>query len=118
GTWGSVADLGRGPRLGIGSPLGLMGVVSLPRPFVFRVSLTDPHPFPWIRVLVSAAIGHRLSPDPQWAALRRLWWQLYPPSQAPPAVVAVIERLLPTVPALAAAVAGHPPPAPGGPTLP
>ena len=112
-----LADFWSVARLGIGSTLGLMGVVSLPRPFVFRVSLTDPHPFPWIRVLVSAAIGHRLYPDPQWAALRRLWWQLYPPSQAPPAVVAVIERLLPTVPALAAAVAGHRPAALGGATL-
>ena len=112
-----LADFWSVARLGIGSTLGLMGVVSLPRPFVFRVSLTDPHPFPWIRVLVSAAIGHRLYPDPQWAALRRIWWQLYPPDQASRATAAVIERLLPTVPALAAVVAGHRPAALGGASL-
>ena len=83
--------------------------MSLPRPFVYRFSLTDPHPFPWIRVMVSAAIGQHLYPDPQWAALRRLWRQLYPPSQAPPQVADVIGRLLPSVPGLAAALAGHRP---------
>src|SRR5262249_43708612 len=62
-------------------------------------------------------IGHQLYPDPQWAALRRIWWQLYPPDQASPATAAVIELLLPTVPALAALVAGHRPAALGGATL-
>ena len=37
---------------------GLMAVVSLPRPFVFRLDMEDPHPFPWIRVKLSIAMGH------------------------------------------------------------
>lgn len=112
-----VADFWSVARLGIGSTLGLMGVVSLPRPFVFRFSLTDPHPFPWIRVLVSAAIGQQLYPDPQWAAVGEMWRQLYPPSGASPAVAGVIRRLLPTLPTLAATVAGHRPAALRGATL-
>jgi hypothetical protein len=107
-----LADFWSVARLGIGSTLGLMGVVSLPRPFVFRFSPTDPHPFPWIRVLLSAAIGQQLYPDPQWAAVRRLWWQLYPPPAG-----AALRRLLSGLPDLAALLARHRPASLGGMTL-
>ena len=50
-----VADFWSVARVGVGSTMGLMGVVSLPRVFVFRITLDDPHPSPWIRVKVSAA---------------------------------------------------------------
>ena len=53
-------------------------MVSLPRAFVFRVSTTDPHPFPWIRVLLSSAMGDALYPHPQWSALGRIWEAFYP----------------------------------------
>jgi hypothetical protein len=36
--------------------MGLMAVVSLPRAFVFRLDARDPHPVPWIRVKLSAAV--------------------------------------------------------------
>src|SRR5439155_12323107 len=68
-----VADLWSVGWLGIGSTLGLMGVVSLPRPFVFRIGLDDPHPFPWIRVHMSCAIGQALYPHPQWDELAGVW---------------------------------------------
>ena len=45
-----LADFWAVSRVGIAAPMGLMAVVSLPRVFVFRISLDDPHPFPWIRV--------------------------------------------------------------------
>jgi hypothetical protein len=63
--------------LGISATRGLIGVVSLPRYFVFRMRLDDPHPFPWIRVKISCAIGKVLYPDPQWQKLERLWQTLY-----------------------------------------
>lgn len=118
-TWISeiVADFWSVAKLGIGSTLGLMGVVSLPRPFVFRFTLDDPHPFPWIRVMVSTAIGEALYPDPQWTELRRLWLQLYPPSGAPPNVAEVIRQLAPTIPELAGQLARHAPAALSGTTL-
>src|SRR5262249_22861091 len=64
-----VADFWSIARAGVGSTLGLIGVVSLPRPFVFRLNIDDPHPIPWIRVKLSAAIGDALYPHPQWRRL-------------------------------------------------
>ena len=74
-----LADFWSVARLGITSTLGLMGVVALPSYFVFRLSLEDPHPVPWIRVKLSCAIGRGLFPHPQWDKLERLWESLYPP---------------------------------------
>lgn len=85
-VWGSwdrwiseiVADCWSVARLGITATSGLIGVVSLPRFFVFRFGLDDPHPPPWIRVRLSAAMGNTLYPDPQWAALMSIWDSFYP----------------------------------------
>jgi hypothetical protein len=118
-TWISeiIADFWSVAKLGIGSTLGLMGVVSLPKPFVFRFTLNDPHPFPWIRVMLSAAIGDRLYPDPQWTQLRRLWMELYPLPGAIPTVVEVIRQLVPTIPELTGLIATHAPAKLSGSTL-
>jgi hypothetical protein len=73
-----VADFWSIGRIGIGSTLGLITLVSLPPAFVFRRSDHDPHPIPWIRVLLSCAIGDALYPDPQWDRLAGVWRELYP----------------------------------------
>ena len=73
-----LADLWSVSQVGVTSTLGLMGVVSLPRAFVFRVSLDDPHPIPWIRVKISCALGRALYPHPQWARLAAIWESFYP----------------------------------------
>lgn len=73
-----VADFWSVARLGITATSGLIGVVSLPRFFVFRFGLDDPHPPPWIRVRLSAALGNVIYPDPQWAALTSIWDSFYP----------------------------------------
>jgi hypothetical protein len=73
-----IADFWAVAKLGIAATTGLMAVVSVPRAFVFRVSLDDPHPFPWIRVKVGCALGQALHPDPQWSRLADLWESLYP----------------------------------------
>jgi hypothetical protein len=73
-----VADCWAIGRIGIGSTLGLISLVSLPRAFVFRPSENDPHPVPWIRVLLSCAIGDALYPDPQWNRLAAVWREMYP----------------------------------------
>jgi hypothetical protein len=52
-----TADLWSVAKVGICSTLGLMAVVSLPRAFVFRIALDDPHPVPWLRVKLSCAMG-------------------------------------------------------------
>ncbi|WP_394839557.1 hypothetical protein LVJ94_21975 [Pendulispora rubella] len=70
-------------RVGATSTLGLMTLVSLPRAFVFRANVDDPHPTPWIRVKVSCAMGDALYPHPQWQALARLWESYYPMTDLP-----------------------------------
>jgi hypothetical protein len=80
GRWISeiLADFWSVARIGVGSTLGLMGVVSLPRAFVFRMNMDDPHPIPWVRVKLSCAIGQALYPHPQWHGLAHIWESLYP----------------------------------------
>jgi hypothetical protein len=95
GRWISeiVADLWAVARVGVASTLGLIGLVSLPRPFVFRPNVADPHPTPWIRVKLSCALGDRLYPHPQWQRLARLWESFYPPQGLPPAQIALLRAL-------------------------
>ncbi|MEZ5668717.1 MAG: hypothetical protein R3F55_15000 [Alphaproteobacteria bacterium] len=112
-----VADLWSVARLGVGSTVGLIGVVSIPRPFVFRMRLDDPHPFPWIRVRISAAIGGALFPDRQWSALADMWERLYPPQGLSGRKRRVLHALDDHVPQLVALMLGHRAPALRGRTL-
>jgi hypothetical protein len=104
-----IADFWAVARVGIASTLGLIAIVSLPKAFVFRVALDDPHPFPWIRVALSCAIGQRLYPHPQWGQLANVWSQLYPSSDVEPARRAIIDGLLATMPSYVDVIAGHRP---------
>jgi hypothetical protein len=106
-----VADFWSVARLGVSSTMGLIGVVSLPRAFVFRITLNDPHSAPWIRVKLSAAIGQALHPEPAWARLAKLWESYYPRAgltDAQEQVFAMLER---TIPQLVAVLIEHRPPA-------
>ena len=102
-----VADVWAMGHLGIGATVGLMGVVSLPRYFVFRMLGDDPHPFPWIRVMLSLSFGRLLYPHPQWAALEKTWLSMYPPRGLPPESAELIRQLQETMPAFVRLVAGH-----------
>lgn len=97
-----LADLWAIGRLGICSIVGLMGVVSLPRAFVFRVSVDDPHPPPWLRVRIACAVGNELYPHDQWAKLGALWSQLYPLEGLDPRTAELIRRLDGMIPEVAA----------------
>ena len=102
-----VADCWALGHLGVGATIGLMGVMSLPRYFVFRMSADDPHPFPWIRVKISLAYGALLFPCQQWARFEALWEQLYPRrglNDAQQHLLTQLERCLPDFVRL---VAGH-----------
>ncbi len=79
-----VADLWSVARLGIASTLGLMNVVSLPRVFVFRSNSSDPHPTPWVRLMLSAEMGRRLYPHPHWQRVQALWQEFYPAYRGSP----------------------------------
>ena len=109
--WASeiVADFWSISRVGIGSTLGLVGLVSLPRGFVFRPSDDDPHPMPFVRVLLSCAIGDRLYPHPQWRRLARTWRQLYSLRGLRPGLRALIADLRSTIPDFVSLLMAHRP---------
>jgi hypothetical protein len=104
-----VADLWSVARAGIASTMGLMSVVSLPRPFVFRVNPGDPHPAPWIRVKLSGAIGRAFYPQPAWDRLTQLWESYYPLEGIEPRRREIFLRLERTIPALVAVLLNHRP---------
>jgi hypothetical protein len=104
-----VADLWSVARIGISSTLGLIGVLSLPKPFVFRISVTDPHPAPWIRVKLSCAMGNALYPHPQWETLSKAWEAMYPPQSESPTRREVLAGLMKTLPAFVDLLTGHRP---------
>jgi hypothetical protein len=113
-----VADLWSVARVGVASTLGLMGVVSLPRAFVFRGGTDDPHPIPWIRVLLSCTMGSVLYPHPQWEKLAGVWEEFYPVNDELPErqreLLAVLRR---TMPAFVRLLVSHRPPALRGASL-
>ena len=112
-----VADLWSVSKVGIAAPLGLIGVVSLPRAFVFRVNPEDPHPAPWIRVKLSCAMGAALYPHPQWDRLATLWGELYPVTTASPAQQQAFALLEESIPAFVRVLLAHSPPSLGGRSL-
>ncbi|MDX6680340.1 MAG: hypothetical protein QOG94_379 [Solirubrobacteraceae bacterium] len=112
-----IADFWAIGRVGITSTLGLLAVVSLPGYFVFRINTDDPHPTPWVRVMLSCTIGQALFPHPQWARLAACWQAFYPLHTTNDDVRAVIEDLLATMPELAGLLAEHRPPSLRGHTL-
>lgn len=104
-----VADFWSVARIGIGSTLGLMGVVSLPRAFVFRLSLDDPHPMPWLRVKLSCAMGKALYSHPQWENLAGIWEAYYPPRGLNDGVKKTLHLVEQTIPAFVDLLIHHRP---------
>jgi hypothetical protein len=104
-----VADFWSVARVGIASTIGLIGVVSLPKPFVFRLNVDDPHPIPWIRVKLSAAIGEALYPHPQWQRVSALWESYYPPDGLAAQTQDLLAQLLENMPAFVALLVNHRP---------
>jgi hypothetical protein len=111
GRWLSeiIADMWAVAKVGIASTNGLIGVVSLPRAFVFRTNADDPHPTPWIRVKLSAAIGHALYPHPQWERVRAVWDALYPLRGLDSERLALIQALERSLPRFVGFLVGHRP---------
>lgn len=104
-----VADLWSVGRVGIASTLGLMGVLSLPRAFVFRLNAADPHPAPWIRVKLSAALGQAFYPQEAWNQLVELWDSYYPLAGVGAKEREIFVRLQRTIPQLVSLLLHHRP---------
>jgi hypothetical protein len=112
-----IADFWSVARLGVTSTAGLIGVVSLPAAFVFRIDVNDPHPSPYMRVKLSAAIGNALYPHAHWGRLARMWESFYDLRRLPAEARATFNALEATMPALVARLIGHRPPSLAGRTL-
>ncbi len=106
-----VADCWSVGTVGITSTVGLLAVVSLPKFFVFRPSGTDPHPMPYLRVLISTHMGDRLYPHPQWTTMRETWKRLYPIAEVTAQRRADIERHEATIPEFVQLLLNHRSPA-------
>jgi len=104
-----VADCWALAKIGISSTLGLIGIVSLPRAFVFRLNPDDPHPVPWIRVLLSCALGEMLYPHGQWRELATTWETLYPLEGLAPARAHTMKLLQHSIPSIARVLLEHRP---------
>lgn len=104
-----LADFWSVARVGVVSTLGLIGVVSLPRPFVFRLNLDDPHPMPWIRVKLSCAIGNHLHPHAQWQRIEKLWESFYPIGSLDERRRDLIARIEASIPEFVGLLADHRP---------
>jgi hypothetical protein len=104
-----VADFWSVAKVGVASTLGLMGVVSLPRAFVFRVNLDDPHPIPWVRVKLSCAMGEALYPHPQWQMLARVWESYYPKADLDVQRQSLLATLEDSMPSFVSLLAHHRP---------
>src|SRR5271154_5698375 len=86
-----------------------MSVVALPRAFVFRLNLDDPHPSPWIRVKLSCAMGRALFPDPQWDQFAALWESFYPTKGLSREIRDIFRRLERAIPSLVDLLIRHRP---------
>ncbi|MEU7486925.1 hypothetical protein [Streptomyces sp. NPDC042319] len=109
-----VADFFAVGKLGIAATLGLMSVVSLPRRFVFVAVPGDPHPFPYIRVRLSCAMGDALHPHPQWRSLSNLWGTLYPLPRVPDELSVLVRALESSMPRFVDLLLRHRPPSLNG----
>lgn len=104
-----IADFWSLAKVGVSATLGLMGVVSLPRVFVLRANLDDPHPFPWIRVKLSCAMGNMLYPHPQWDRLAAQWESYYPLTGVNTQKKLLFRRLEVSMPKFVARLVNHRP---------
>jgi hypothetical protein len=88
-----LADCWAMGHLGISATLGLMGVVTLPKYFQFRLDLDDPHPAPYVRVKLSCAFGKVLYPHRQWDRIWQLWQLFYPTDDLAADKIALLKSL-------------------------
>lgn len=104
-----ISDFWSVATLGISATTGLIGVVSLPQYFVFRMNIDDPHPFPWIRVKISLAFGQALYPDAQWKRLEGFWNNAYPIQHLPANKQTLLRQIEACIPAFVEQVIEHRP---------
>lgn len=102
-----ICDVWATGHLGITATLGLMGVVTLPRYFQFRLDLNDPHPAPYARVLLSYQFGKRIYPHSQWDSLWKMWKEFYPKQGLRSEIIAILDKIETETPSFVDLVLNH-----------
>lgn len=88
---------------GVAATATVKEILALPPAVVFRLSWTDPHPPPFVRVLLSFECCRRLWGQGRWDRWEREWRALYPMDAVPPEtreMIAQATRFVPTVAAI------------------
>jgi hypothetical protein len=83
---------------------GVRDLLALPPAHVLRISWTDPHPPPYIRVLLAFELCRQQWGRGPWDELEREWMVLYPLSRLAPATRAMLEAAVKQVPAVSRAL--------------
>ena len=102
-----ICDVWATGHLGIAATLGLMGVVTLPRYFQFRMDLDDPHPAPYVRVQLSCAFGKKIFPGDQWDRSWQMWKNFYPIQGLKNEIINDLNEIESAIPAFVDLVLNH-----------
>lgn len=92
----------------------LRDVVAGPVASVFQLLPGDPHPVPWLRVLLNAAFCRRCYGTGPWDAVEAVWLADYPPERAPTDLRALLDAARRALPEVVELVLFHPYQAFGG----
>ncbi|AFV00123.1 hypothetical protein [Simiduia agarivorans] len=94
-----IADVWALAKLGCAATTGLISVMSLPKPFVLKMTgLDDPHPWPWLRVMLSCRLGYALFGSDHFKRLEQHWLRVYPLDDATAISRKNAEQLLAAMP--------------------
>ncbi len=96
-----VADIYAFVHCGYGAVAALHDVVAADHGTVLRHLVGDPHPIPFIRVLLNVEFCRRMFGAGPWDGLATAWRHAHPLSQATPATRAFLEHSLKLLPGLA-----------------
>lgn len=77
---------------------GIRDVLSIPSAMVMRINADDPHPTPYIRILLACEWGTRVWGDGPWRELKDDWRLSYPTDQLPLNTQSALQALEETIP--------------------
>ena len=89
---------------GIAAAGGIREILTLPPAMMYRVSWTDPHPPPWLRVLLNFEWCRQTWGTGIWDDWEREWLALYPLKLAPPAARKLLKEGQSVLPIVARAL--------------
>jgi hypothetical protein len=95
-----IPDLCALLKCGFAHVTSLRDILSVPPEYVFTISRTDPHPTPYIRVLLAFENCRRIWGKGIWDDLEREWMDMYPLSSMPNNAELIIKNMIKNLPLL------------------